>query len=595
MPISPLNDQGDLVSFTILINGDRMPDIYDVSQVRVQKQINRIPSAKITLLDGSSSDETFAISETASFAPGTEIEIMAGYHGTDASIFKGIVVKHAIKIRSGGKSSLVISCYDKALKLTQGRKSAYLGKSDSAIFQTLIADAGLSADVSSTTDQHDAVVRYYATDWDFLVSRAEINGHIVIVEDGKVKVGPPELDGEAELLIGYGNALAEIDAEIDACTQLTSVKCSAWDFTQQALAEGTSTEPTVNAQGNLSGKTLSGVLDLPAYALQSCVPLTAEQLAVWANAQLLKSRLARLRGTVTFCGNATPRPGQMVQLAGLGARFNGSAFVASVTQTIEGGDWSTEVGFGMDNAWFIDQVDDIAPPPAAGLSSGVRGLQIAKVKQIDQDPDGQNRILVDVPMIGVDGDGIWARLASGYATKNGGIFFVPEMGDEVILGFLNDDPSYPIVLGSLYSSQHTPPYPGDAPNTNKAIVTNSQLKISMDDVKKILRIETPGGHIITLNDDDTTLTIVDSNKNKLSFTSDGVTLDSPGDISIKASGAVNIQSGTGISVKAGADLDMQGMNVKTKATMALSGQGQASAEITSSGQVTVRGAMVMIN
>ena len=77
--------------------------------------------------------------------------------------------------------------------------------------------------------------------------------------------------------------------------------------------------------------------------------------------------------------------------------------------------------------------------------------------------------------------------------------------------FVNGNPSFPIILGSLYSGKHAPPFKPDAPNTHKGIITSAQLKIVMDDVKKSVCISTPGGHVITLSDDARSITIVDSN------------------------------------------------------------------------------------
>ena len=233
--------------------------------------------------------------------------------------------------------------------------------------------------------------------------------------------------------------------------------------------------------------------------------------------------------------------------------------------------------------------------PAAGLLPSAQGLQIGKVKKIHEDPGGETRIQVDVPMIAPNGDGVWARIGSGYATKNAGIFFMPEVGDEVILSFVNNDPSFPVIVGSLYSSQRTSPFTPDEKNTNKAIVSNSQLKLTMDDDKKIIEIRTPGGHIVTLSDDKQSITIVDSNSNKMEMTSSGISLTSPGDIKLTATGQIQMEAKTNVSIKATADLSLEGLNVNAKAQVALSAQGQAQAELTASGQVTVRGALVMIN
>ncbi|MFZ6774431.1 type VI secretion system tip protein VgrG [Undibacterium sp. SXout7W] len=593
--LSPLSGKTDLVSFSIMINGAPMPDTYQVWQVRVQKQVNRISNAKITLYDGNPSSEAFAISSSSSFLPGVTIEILAGYESVENTIFKGIVTRQGVKVKSDGKSYLTVTCYDKALAMTLGRKSAYVGKSDSDAFSTIISAAGLTPNVTATTTVQDEIVRYYATDWDFLVARAEINGQIVLVDNAVVTVQPPQVDAEPVLLIEYGDALLEINAEMDASVQLPTVQSSAWDMANQAVVSGTSSEPAVNSQGNISGQQLSQVLNIGAFNLQLSTTLPSSELQSWANAQLLKSRLAKIRGTVSFRGNASPKPGQTIQLEGCGTRFNGNAFMSSVVHTIESGNWITEVGMGLSPNWFVNEMADIEAPPASGVIPGVGGLIVGTVKQIDQDPEGQNRVLVVAPLINPAGDGIWARLASNYATNKAGIFFMPEIGDEVVLGFLNEDPSFPIILGSLYSSKNVPPFTPDAANTNKAVVTKGQLKITMDDEKKITVISTPGGQIITLSDDAKSITIEDSNKNTITLSDSGITLNSPKDINLSANGNVNISAKGAMTLKASTNMTSSAANISTSASASLSLSGDASAKLNSSGVLTIKGAMVLIN
>jgi len=459
----------------------------------------------------------------------------------------------------------------------------------------LISAAGLSADVGDTGSPIEEIIQYNCTDWDFIVTRAEANGQIVTVQDGKVTVKAPDFSADSGLLLKYGESILEIDAEIDARSQLASVTSNSWDISNQSVLTDQSSEPTVNDQGNLTGKQLADAMSESGYTIFTCAPVVSGDLKSWANAQLLKSRLARIRGKVSFPGSAKPVPGQIVQLAGLGQRFNGKAFISAVTHRIEQGDWVTEAEFGLSPRWFVEETPDIETRPASGLLPAVTGLQIGKVKKIQDDPDGQTRIQVDVPMIAPEGDGVWARIASPYATKNAGVFFMPEVGDEVVLSFVNNDPSFPVIVGSLYSSSRTPPFTPDEPNTNKAIVSNSQLKITMDDVKKVIEISTPGGHKVTMSDDQKTITIVDSNSNKMEMASSGITINSPGNITIKADGQIDIQAQTNISLKATANLSMEGLNVSAKAQVALQAQGQAQAELSASGQTTVRGAIVMIN
>ena len=79
----------------------------------------------------------------------------------------------------------------------------------------------------------------------------------------------------------------------------------------------------------------------------------------------------------------------------------------------------------------------------------------------------------------------------------------------------------------------------------------------------------------------------DCHDNKIQMASAGISLSSPADISLSAKGNV--------SIEATADVDIKGMNTNVKAEAAFSANGNASAEVKASGEVTVSGAMVMIN
>ena len=596
MADSPRIGDSDLVTVDVRVDDQRIHDTFFVTRIQVVHEINRIPFARIMISDGNVSDSKFEISERADFEPGRTIEIRAGYHGEHESIFKGIIVKHSIKVQGGGRSSLVLTCNDKALKLTVARNNArFFEKTDSEVIEELITNAELSADVEQTSVQHEQRVQNNATDWDYLVTRAEVNGQIVIVNDGSVSVGKPEVSGDAELVVRLGDSIMELNAELDAVSQLPLVTCKGWDSTNQSVLSSKASEPSVNKQGNLDGKALVKTLNVKEFELQSFGDQPKDGLESWANAQLLKSRLARIRGRVSFPGNSKPHPGGLVELAGLGKRFNGKAFVSSVQHVIEAGDWTTQVGFGLSRTWFSEQHNHVQAVPAAGLQPGTTGLQIAKVKQTHEDPRGERRIKVSLPMVNDAQDDLWVRIASPYATSTAGICFLPEEGDEVVIGFLDSDPGSPIVLGSLHSVPRPAPCVPDSENRNKAIVSKSQMKISFDDVDKVLQIETPGGHIVSLSDKEQSILITDSNQNTMTMDSTGISLNTPKDVSIKATGKVMVEGTGGIDLKSSADLTQQGQNIEINADAALSAKGAASAELSASGQTSVKGATVMIN
>ena len=596
MAESPMVNSSAIVRLSIFTNGTQVSDAINIASVSVTNAINKIPYARIELLDGDMPNKDFPISNSDDFKPGKEIKINAGYGDSEDTIFQGIVVKHGIKIAGDNNSSLVIECRDKAVAMTIGRQNAnYVDKKDSEIISGLISKySDLSSDIDETTTQYKELVQYYCSDWDFMLSRAEVNGLLVCVEDAKLSVKAPQVTGSAELKLTYGDDLIELHADIDARTQLAEVNTASWDPSEQKVVVEQVGPQTLNKQGDLTAKDLSSVVGLKSFRLQTPGVIEKTALKDWAAGQQLKAGLARIRGRMKFQGSARAKAGSLIMLEGVGDRFNGDVFVSSVNHQISPGKWFCEVDFGMSPDWFAEQ-RDLAAPPASGFLPGIEGLHIGVVMKLDEDPDGQSRVQVSVPVLQAQTEGVWARLANFYASNSFGAFFIPEIGDEVILGYLNNDPSNPVVLGSLYSSKQVPPYDLTADNYTKAVVTKSQLKIEFDDEKKITTIITPGGNRVVLSDDEKSILLQDQNSNKLELSPDGIVLDSPKDIKISAKGKISIDAIGEMAISSKADVKVEGLNVNHTANVGFTAKGNATAELSASGQTTVKGAMVMIN
>ncbi|WP_062057726.1 type VI secretion system tip protein VgrG [Cellvibrio sp. OA-2007] len=596
MANSPLLNSDGVVSCIVLCDGTAIATTIEVVSIEIQLAANRINTATLIVNDGDMPNGEFPVSDTETFKPGSEIKIQLGYDQTVVDVFSGVIIKHSIRISGNNASHLIIECKDKALAMTAGRKNAnYIDKKDSDIIAQLIGNyAGLSADVSVTTTQHKELVQFYCSDWDFMLARAEANGMLVTLDAGKVSVKAPEVSGAAVLSLTYGIDIIDFSADLDARHQFQKVTGNAWDLATLALQQGEAAAEELNQQGNINSATLASVLGLSDYRLQSTVPLESAFLSTWAKAQQLKSGLARIRGHVSFQGSGLAKPGTLIELAGVGERFNGNIFVSGVNHSVRDGNWITRVEFGMSPNWFTETHETMARP-AAGLTSGVSGLHIGIVKKLDADPDGQHRVQVSIPEMSAATDGFWARLANFYSSNSFGAFFIPEIGDEVVLGFFNNDPSYPVILGSLYSSKNVPPYSLAAENNTKAIVTRTKMKLEFDEEKKIITLITPGANKIVISDDGKSILLQDQNNNKVTLDSAGITLDSPKDITLKAQGKIVLQATQNIEATAQMDIKQTGLNITSTANVGFTAKGSATAEVSASGTTTIKGAMVMIN
>ena len=596
MPQSPKVLGDNTVRVTVFSDGSKIDETCSIISVTIHRKINTVPYAKLILKDGEIATGDFPISNTDDFKPGKEIKINVGYGNDEDTIFEGIIIKHGIKITGENASRLVLEARDKAVKMTIGRKNAnYVDSTDSDVIKNLIGNySDLTAEVTGTDTEYKELVQYYCSDWDFMLSRAEANGLWVIVDDATISVQPPKTDASPELEVSYGDELMDFQAEMDARSQLAGVTGTSWDLKDQQIVQQKAGKPSLNDQGDISCDELAGVIGLDSYNLQTCAPIENTGLKNWANAQILKSGLAKIRGRMKFQGNAKTRPGILIELKQVGNRFSGKALVSAVTHEIDAGNWTSNVEFGFAPDWFTERTDIVAPP-AAGFLPGVEGLQIGVVKKLDEDPEGEYKIQVAVPVLHAEKEGVWARLASFYGSDGIGAFFVPEIEDEVILGYFNNDPRHPVILGSLYSSKRKAPYDLTQENNTKAIVTRSKLKLEFEEEKKVITVETPGGNKIVISDDDKSILLQDQTNNKVRLGTDGISLDSPKDITVTAKGKIKIDAVGEIGVSSKADVNIEGLNVNAKANVGFVGKGSATAELSASGNTTVKGAMVMIN
>jgi len=576
----PTNRPATVVSPIILIEGSELARTWLVDSITIRKEINRIPWAKIVILDGDTSSGAFAASNAQLFIPGQEIEVKCGYQNETFTLFKGLILTHAVKMRSNASSMLVLECRDQTVKMSIGRKSRYFAdlKDSDAVSQITAEYSGFTTTAESSSVTHKELVQFNCTDWDFILARAEANGKICLIDDNTFTVQAPDPAQAPTLSLEYGATMLEFDAEIDARHQLNKVTSKAWNAAEQKILQFEGNDPSVNLGGNITSSQLAEVIGLTEYTLDHGGKMEDTELQAWSDALLIKRQLAKVRGRVKCKGIHTVKPGSIIELGGIGDRFNGNAFVSGIQHFIAAGDWLLDIQFGMEPEWFTTTTK-INDQPAAGLISALHGLQTGVVTQIDNDPDSENRIKVRLPIISESEEGIWARIATLDAGNQRGSFFLPEVGDEVIVGFINDDPRDAVVLGMVHSSALPAPLTAEESNPQKGFITRSEMKLIFDDEKKIITVETPAGKKVILDEDGDTITISDDHQNKLVMDSDGIVIESQGKIEIKAQ----------------QDLVLAGLNAEMKAQSSLTIEGSAGAEVKAGGTMTVKGALVQIN
>jgi Rhs element Vgr protein len=596
MADSPNKNTDGAVRISIFSDGNPVKTaVFGLISVYIFKGVNRIGKATLKFAAGDMPKGEVPESDGETFAPGRKIRVEAGYAGDESPVFEGVVTGHTFAVEEDGGAQLQIECRDYAFPATLARRNAlFEKKKDSDVLKEIFGKyAPLSPSVDATAATHGELVQYYATDWDFALSRADANGLVIVTDGKKISVKKPDVSASPKLKVTYGTDVIEFRGSLSATAMQGDVDAWAWNPKEQKIIKVSGRKPSLNRQGVSTPDKLAKAVGVDKYSLQTGVA-DEQVLQSWADGQRLKAGLSRIQGYCRMQGSAKALHGGTLELNGLGTRFNGTAYIGYVEHEIERGNWTTTAGLGLPFA-NITENPDVVAPPASGLLPGIEGLHSGKVVKLDGDPSGENKIQVEMPVLNGPDNKVWARLGHFWASGAYGAFFIPDVGDEVALGFFNNDPCQAVILGSLYGSKQKPPFEIAKENKIRAIQTKSGLKFVFDEEKKSVTIETPGKNVLTVSDDAKGISLVDQNKNKITMDSGGITIESAKDLTLKAKMNVVIDAGAKLDGKAKASLTLKGMKVEASADTELTVKGTAKAEISAAGQTVVKGAMVMIN
>ena len=206
--------------------------------------------------------------------------------------------------------------------------------------------------------------------------------------------------------------------------------------------------------------------------------------------------------------------------------------------------------------------------PGKGNGGQLYGVAIGIVTN-NKDPDEMGRVKLRFPWRDSNDESYWARIATLMAGSEMGTFFLPEVGDEVLVAFDQGDIEHPFVIGSLWNGKEKPPEKNtDGKNNVRKIKSRSGHEIILNDEqsKEQVVVKTKAGHAITLNDSaggekieikdkaGSNFIVIDSVKNNID-------MQCSMQLKIKAN-MIEIEADSMITIKAGATLTLQGALVK---------------------------------
>jgi uncharacterized protein involved in type VI secretion and phage assembly len=463
---------------------------------------------------------------------------------------------------------ITIRGYDQSHRLVGlARTASYSDVTDSDIARTVAQRAGLQAgsiDESSLTHRH--MSQLDQTDWDFLRARAREIGYDVRVAEGKLDFqqrrqasdAPAEgdLSTHQPLQLVWGSNLREFYPRITATEQVREVEVRGWDVANKQAIVGQATAATTGVQLQEDPAALAGVFGQDRWVGVSRT-LTAQadaDEAAASEAERIASTHAEAEG-VAF-GNPALKAGASVNISGVG-RFSGRYVLTHTRHTFDGQGYRTTFQVaGRHDRSLLGLVTGALP---GGNGTGSRddrihGFAIAIVTD-NKDPDDLGRVKVKFPALDPDYESHWVRVALPGAGPDAGLVFLPDVNDEVLVGFEHGDIRRPYVVGGLWNGIDKPPLGADLFDNGhvrrRGIVSRSGHKLVFFD-------DTGKSGIGLLSGDGTIRIALNQSASQLTLHSDGT-------VEVRSKGDMTLRADANLTIKAGGNLELEGSgNVKLK-------------------------------
>ncbi|HZM81077.1 MAG TPA: VgrG-related protein [Candidatus Limnocylindrales bacterium] len=534
----------------------------------------------------------------AGFKIGTSVKLKVRTtdSGTPQPLMSGEVTAMELDLDKTGTVTEVRGL-DHSHRLYHGRRvAAYPNMSVADVVRKVTQRAGLSVGKidnppGTATGQHDQISQDNVSDWDFLARLADLAGAQVVVRDGKLDFLRPEKPqgapgGQAKasentLVLEAGSNLVSLRAGITAAEQVPQVIGRGWDPGAKAAVEATAPPKLADAQvGGVDPAKLGE--GSPPYVIPDPTLNTDGQVKALAEAMAIQLGGTAVEIDGVARGNPSLRAGTAVSLANVGEPFAGN-YTLTATRHL----FNPESGY--TTAFTVSGRNErslygLTSGGGQGSHGGERGLVPAIVSDI-KDPDKLGRVKLVFPWLDKDFTSSWARVVLPGAGNERGLLVLPEVGDEVLAGFTHGDIDAPFVLGGLYNGKDK------LPKTSTEPIDSGKGEVAVRAWvgRKGHKLELAEADGITLATGDGKLSL------KLDLKQNVIELTSSGKVVVKGDKGISFDAGSGDLEFAGKSFSLKGQQAIELDAMTLKINGKSTAEVTSSGTLTVRGSMVRIN
>jgi uncharacterized protein involved in type VI secretion and phage assembly len=575
---------------TITFDGSPLADNWQAALLECKVDSQLCSPGQVTLRF---SDPGYAFVASRSVRLGTEV-VVSVLHG--GPLITAEVTTVGVEQRLGENPELLLTALDKSHRMARGtRIKTYLNTTYVNIVSQLAESHGLSVSADATDLTMDYVLQV-SSDLAFLSELAArigfywwVDGEVLhfkspgVTEGVELKLGD-QLHSFSVHASGHAPGAAEVRGwDRNRQQKLSSTSKGRRTRTSSALAEQVSQPDRAFGTSKLVTAALAGQTQVE-------VDHLSDALLDWATSSTVRAiGLGRVSAKI--------KPGNAVKVTGAGP-LSGTYPVQRAEHTYRPGQafltrfWSGGHPFGT----------DLAPPypplqgPATRHSTG---LVVGEVTSVN-DPEQAGRVKVRFPGLDESQESAWSRVLSVGGGDNRGSVVLPEVGDEVLVGFEHGDPRQPVILGGLHGARlRMPNWPvkeGKVVSRRFTSRTGHLVEISDGEQpsEQHFMVELADReHTLKMSAEETFLSIPSGQALRVQAGETLVSFSKTGDITIK---------GQNVTIEAQQQFKLTAAEVDACARTALQleGQGQASLKgaalaLESDGPATLKGAIVQIN
>jgi phage baseplate assembly protein V len=565
----------DVPEWRIKLNGQAasMELLNCLTRVTVESSMNIPAVATLYLHNMPLGDHSLKWIDTADFDPGKTVQIAVLEGSNSTTLFDGEIVEVEPSFGPEGYN-LVVRAFDLLHRLSRGRKVAsYLQVNNQDIITKILQGHSLTLSYRNSSGPgqvYDHVLQNSKTDLEFVRERAALMGCHCYAAGTTIHCVAPHK--QTAVLKLDQSSIISFRPRLTTADQVSKVTVRGWEQkTKQAVVgtfEGSSVTDTVEIASKNGSKFAAAAPDGGQDHLVTDWLVDNQSQAQYlakAIATSVSGRFVQAEGVSV--GHPAIVAGAWIEIASVGTRFSGTYFVTNALHNFD-----AKSGYETEFTMSGHDPTTLLHVLAAESNEASRtGLQIGVVTEVDPK---KAMVKVKLPHLSDDAATGWARVAAPGAGATRGIQFLPDVNDEVIVGFERGDINFPFVLGGLWNGQDTPP-----------------SQVDLDSSKVAARvIQSSGGHVITFDDKESAggITIKDSKGDTITISAKdtSITIESKKDIIVKATGDLKM-SATG-------DVKISGMNVNLEGQTGVSVKG-VQVKVNADAEVEIKGGIVKIN